>query len=661
MRLHCLRDLLPLLTVLTLAACSGAPGTPGSGSVANLPTATSPQEKTLYGIYMVGSNLEDDVMPRNGKPDEAESGSPSKIGAGSYDLQEMVEAWQVLPAGTRSGLDLVVAFGGARKSGWQGVKYADLDCLSEDAQDGLFGNATCYRYSASDQAMSNPAALSHFVSYLQQTYPDHGRKVFQFWNHGLAYLGVGYDTNSKRSHDYITLPEIRESFASTQAKFDLIGFDACLMASLEVAQAIAPYARYMLASEELEPAHGWYYTDLVKSWSQREQSIPAIAQQVIDSYFEHSGHQGEHSQNKTLSLVDLDQVANAVTALDQLVASLNVDNFQPLLTALESSQRFGEEPRNSLDYSIDVLDWLQQLQSSQPTVTAAVATAEAAMQKTVVSARHQATRPDSNGLSIYSLNAKMKNKYGSDQSVSPAWLDFASRFVTRGSNDVESPQLGASLRTQQVDNLCQQGQRQGHCLQVSDNLGLKAVEQIFALQADERYLFQIGSERLSPDPDQPGHYFAPSWDGEWLLLCDGDCKQGLSVFPPAYFSGVSERQTRLYTSEAQINGLDTVFYIEIGQNNAVVSSWAVPYEIGSAGEAILSREIINLKAGDTVRFYFRVNDLQSGELRWQVGQALTFAQTPSWDFARIDGPRRYFVQASDYKGNLTVSDLYQLK
>ena len=42
-------------------------------------------------------------------------------------------------------------------------------------------------------------------------------------------------------------------------KIDIIGFDACFMSSFEVAHALRPYARYMLASEETEPNKGWDY------------------------------------------------------------------------------------------------------------------------------------------------------------------------------------------------------------------------------------------------------------------------------------------------------------------------------------------------------------------------------------------------------------------
>lgn len=36
----------------------------------------------------------------------------------------------------------------------------------------------------------------------------------------------------------------------------MVGFDTCVMGCVEVAQALAPYADYLVASEDLEPGTG---------------------------------------------------------------------------------------------------------------------------------------------------------------------------------------------------------------------------------------------------------------------------------------------------------------------------------------------------------------------------------------------------------------------
>ena len=42
-------------------------------------------------------------------------------------------------------------------------------------------------------------------------------------------------------------------------KIDIIGFDACLMSMLEVANIVRPYAHYMIGSQEVELGTGWDY------------------------------------------------------------------------------------------------------------------------------------------------------------------------------------------------------------------------------------------------------------------------------------------------------------------------------------------------------------------------------------------------------------------
>src|SRR5690606_29676842 len=80
------------------------------------------------------------------------------------------------------------------------------------------------------------------------------------WDHGGGWNEFGND-DSHRSE--LTLPEIRDALeagltaAEREVKLDLIGFDACLMATYETARELEPFAQYLLASQELEPGNGW--------------------------------------------------------------------------------------------------------------------------------------------------------------------------------------------------------------------------------------------------------------------------------------------------------------------------------------------------------------------------------------------------------------------
>ena len=46
-------------------------------------------------------------------------------------------------------------------------------------------------------------------------------------------------------------------------KIDIIAFDACLMADIEVAYTLQPYADYLVSSQETVPGPGFNYADIL--------------------------------------------------------------------------------------------------------------------------------------------------------------------------------------------------------------------------------------------------------------------------------------------------------------------------------------------------------------------------------------------------------------
>ena len=95
-------------------------------------------------------------------------------------------------------------------------------------------------------------------------------------------------------------------------EFEIIGFDTCLMATLETAAALSPYGRYMVASEEIEPGTGWDYT----AWLQAICDNPtadglAVGTAICDSYFAKC-QAGQTDDIATLSVIDLAAVPKLV-------------------------------------------------------------------------------------------------------------------------------------------------------------------------------------------------------------------------------------------------------------------------------------------------------------------------------------------------------------
>lgn len=147
---------------------------------------------------------------------------------------------------------------------------------------------------------SDTAALIDFAAWAIERYPA-DRYVLIMSDHGLGWPG-GWGDPAPGSRRASNVPlasrlggqmhtmEIDEAFAQIRSrtgvdKFEVIGMDACLMGHLEVFTALAPHARYAVASQEVEPALGWAYTSFLGALAANPDMDGAtLAKLIVDSY-----------------------------------------------------------------------------------------------------------------------------------------------------------------------------------------------------------------------------------------------------------------------------------------------------------------------------------------------------------------------------------------
>lgn len=152
------------------------------------------------------------------------------------------------------------------------------------------------------------------------------------------------DDGTGHSLDTIELAGVLEkAVAALGQPLDLIGMDACLMSNLEVAYEVAPFAKFMVASEENEPNNGWPWDTVVgrlvakPGLSARELS-GFIADDYVKSYVA-IGHRGAVTQ----AAFDLSRIAGVADALDGLADALLAalpDAAGPIWNAQRASARF---------------------------------------------------------------------------------------------------------------------------------------------------------------------------------------------------------------------------------------------------------------------------------------------------------------------------------
>ena len=166
-------------------------------------------------------------------------------------------------------------------------------------------------------------------------------------------------------------------------KLEWIGFDACLMSSLEVASVLAPYADYMIASQETEPGWGWNYAFLsVLS----DRAIPGdeMGEYIVDSYMDYGEYVFDYYPNLysdlTLSCIDLNAYAEAEDALNtyfaELDTSLDVQNYPKLVRNRAKVRDFGSYSSDMNYGMVDVLHMLELLGDNSDTAKVATRAVE---------------------------------------------------------------------------------------------------------------------------------------------------------------------------------------------------------------------------------------------------------------------------------------------
>ena len=237
-------------------------------------------------VYMCGTDLE------------------SRSGMGTSDLVEMTNAT------LSDKVNLLVYTGGCKQ--WQNQVVSSSKNQIYKVEN---GGLRCLESNMGSGAMTDSDTLSEFIQWCVKNYPANRNELI-FWDHGGGSLsGYGYDEKNA-NYGSMTLQGIDKALKNGKTRFDFIGFDACLMATLENALTLTPYADYLIASEETEPGVGWYYTNWLTELSENTSlSTLDIGKKIADDFVSVCAQKCP-GQKTTLSVVDLSELQNTVP--DQL-------------------------------------------------------------------------------------------------------------------------------------------------------------------------------------------------------------------------------------------------------------------------------------------------------------------------------------------------------
>lgn len=203
-----------------------------------------------------------------------------------------------------------------------------------------------------DTDMTAPEILEQVGDMVFSKYPAQHTGVV-FWDHGGAWHGFAVDESSgsgSMTPDEIVTGLQHVATTTGLGKFSLVAFDACLMAELEIASALAPVADYLLASEEVVPNHGMDYSVLAQAVTADPVQFGSV---MIEGFRQQSDLNG-NLPSVTMSLLDLSKVGavnDALTVMQQAVEADPSATVQ-FLNAADGANAYGYSPEPSQNMNL---------------------------------------------------------------------------------------------------------------------------------------------------------------------------------------------------------------------------------------------------------------------------------------------------------------------
>ncbi|MCL2203094.1 MAG: clostripain-related cysteine peptidase [Defluviitaleaceae bacterium] len=300
----------------------------------------TPKPYTIM-IYMNGSDLESD------------------FGAATDDLVEILDA----------GLDsrnahVVILTGGTKR--WMNDAIPEGECVIWEMVDGHLYEVE----SMGERNMGHPDTLRDFIYFGLKHFP--AEKVgLILWDHGGGSI-AGFGHDERFVEGTLTLPDMYKAFSEAglrDQKLEFLGFDACLMGTVEMAVLASDFARVMIASEDLEPGDGWDYAFLGVLNENPHMDGFALGKVIVDTFMDFYGVNSD--EILTLSVIDLARVKPVMDAMGRLVARDWA--FRPMAIRRANTKTFGEgSPRDNYADMVDIGDMAVQLKDLFPRESAAV-------------------------------------------------------------------------------------------------------------------------------------------------------------------------------------------------------------------------------------------------------------------------------------------------
>jgi hypothetical protein len=173
----------------------------------------------------------------------------------------------------------------------------------------------------SEANMADPQVLLDFVNWSITNYPAE-HYFLDLWGHGKGWLGVSWDQDS--GNQWLPMDGIKSVLPKFKDRIDVVGFDNCNMAMIEVYTQFLGHVDYIVGSEKEEDAWGWPY-DRIFNDLKKEPKTSALnlSSQIVTHYVEWASAPNGSAYSATVSVVDMSYLNEVINRTDSLARELN--------------------------------------------------------------------------------------------------------------------------------------------------------------------------------------------------------------------------------------------------------------------------------------------------------------------------------------------------
>lgn len=612
---------------------------------------------------------------------------------------------EICSADINDNVNFIIEAGGAEE--WETEEISNGSLTRLHVEDG----GLCVDEECPSSSMGEAGTLRDFIKWGSSNYPA-DRYMLVLWDHGGGSL-FGICNDELYDDDSLSLKELETALVDARVPFEIAGFDACLMSTLETAEALQGYAHYMVASEETEPGTGWDYTKWLNYLSDNGGcSGKELGKSIVESYMEKCADY-EQEDMATLAVCDLTRLPELSSAFrnysgELILSTQSTSDFQAVIQGASRSESYGE--RSGEDGTFDMVDLGDLMKNTGGILTENSGDVLKRLTDVVVYESHGKYRSKASGLSVfypkymdsdvyqayeeitdntaYLEYASIMNddwdegawesawleayeEYNSDDGSSEGFFDSLFDFEDEyeeyddeedssggffgNSNNESSVDMFQSLHPVQsgAEKLeFEQFLDESSILNLNITSGLGLVKDVrfsILLDVDGESCVYLGCD-TDLNADYEKGEFSDNFQGTWITI-GGEyvCAEVID----------STEDYNLYIIPAKVNGEETfiraVYEFDNGKYRVLGT-----YDGADSDTNLSGRNIHSLKPGDKVDFIFYLSNLMDDDdadpEEMTVGSIVWSNDTEMIDEDMGDGKFYYMFEIEDVFGNVTYCD-----